>query len=354
MNSIEQRHFCNRFDKEMSAIVKGVALIFMMFLHTFGRAQYDVQLDYTIAPLSRIFGVFKVCIGIFSFMVGFGYSFSKTRDWKYAVRHIKKLLIPFWVILLVFTFPFCWNDVLSCGWKTVLYNLFGIDSHFNYYSWFIYFYIYAMIALPFIARVIDRSPVLCTVLVVVASMLLMYAVHQVFDVQNNQPAMALFNCMMMTPVMSLGYLFGHKHYFERINLGRLPRWWCLVLAIVVIVATLWIRRYWWGWYGFQFDFFFVPLIIGSLVVIFNRFELKPLRVTLARVGEVSMYMWFFHALFFTKAVRWFYQPAITIFNDVNLVVIWAILLTFVASWALKYVVDSVSSLLARQSINHNP
>lgn len=345
MTRIERNQYPMRFDKEMSAIVKGVALIFMMFLHSFGRAQYDVELDYTYAPLSKVFGVFKICIGIFAFMVGFGYSFSKTRDWKYALQHIKKLLIPFWVILLIFTFPFCWDDVVSCGWKTVLYNLFGIDSHYNYYSWFIYFYIYAMFAMPFISRVIDRRPILNTLLVVLGSLLLTGAIHELFDIHNNQLAMALFNSLMMTHVMVWGYLFGHEHYFERLNLNGLSRWLCLILALAVIFVAFKFRSYRTGWNGFQFDFFFAPMVIGSLVVIFNRFELKPLRVALARIGDVSMYMWFFHALFFTKAVRWFYQPAITIFNNINLVIIWEILLTFVASLLIKYAIDRVSTVV---------
>ena len=334
-----------RFDKEMTAIVKGVALIFMMFLHCYAKPHYDVALDYSNVPNPNLFGVFKVCIGIFAFMVGFGYSFSKNRNWNYAFTHIKKLLIPFWVILLVFTFPFCWDDVITCGWKKIVYNLFGIDSRFNYYSWFVYFYIYAVMVMQFLSRVIDRSPVLYTLLFVVLSLLLMCATHFVFDVGVNQLAMALFNCFMMTPVMLLGYLFGRKHYYERLNLNRLTSWLCLCLALAVFVVTLCIRYYRWGWNGFQFDFFFAPLLIGSLVVIFNRFELRPIRVALVQVGNVSTYMWFFHALFFTQAVRWFYQPAITIFNDINLVVIWTIVLTFSASWLIKSVVDRVAETL---------
>lgn len=341
----DQNHWPMRFDKEMSAIVKGLALIFMMLLHCYADSHYDVALDYSNVINPRLHGVFKVCIGLFTFMVGFGYSFSKNRNWSYALNHIKKLLIPFWVILLVFTFPFCWDDVTSCGWQKIVYNLFGIDSHFNYYSWFVYFFIYAMVVLPFISRVIDRSPLFCTLFFVVLSVLLMYVAHLVFDVGTIKPAMALFNCFMMTPVMLLGYLFGHKHYYERLNFNGLSKWLCLFLALMVFIATLWIRYYWWGWNGFQYDFFFVPLLIGSLVVIFNRFELKPVRMMLVQVGKVSTYMWFFHALFFTKAVRWFYQPAITIFNDVNLVVIWAIVLTFSASWLIKSVVDRVTETL---------
>ena len=338
-------HWPMRFDKEMTAIVKGLALIFMMLLHCYDDFHYDVALDYSNVINPRLHGVFKVCIGLFTFMVGFGYSFSKNRNWSYAFSHIKKLLIPFWVILLVFTFPFCWGDVTSCGWQKVIYNLFGIDSHFNYYSWYVYFFIYAMVVLPFLSRVIDRSPLLYTLLFIVLSLLLMCAMHFVFDVGANQPAMALFNCFMMTPVMLLGYLFGHKHYYERLNFNGLSKWLCLFLALTIFIVTLRIRYYWSGWNGFQFDFFFAPLIIGSLVVIFNRFELKPIRLALVQVGNVSTYMWFFHALFYTKAVRWFYQPAITIFNDVNLVVIWAIVLTFSASWLIKAVVGRVTETL---------
>ena len=60
-----------------------------------------------------------------------------------------------------------------------------------------------------------------------------------------------------------------------------------------------------------------------------------------KIGELSVYMWFFHALFYTKAVRWFYQPVITIFNDINLVVLWTIILTFFASWLIKSIVDAI-------------
>ena len=276
-----------RFDKEMTAIIKGIALIFMMLLHCYGHVHYDVELDYSFAPLSQIAGVFKICISLFAFMVGFGYSFSATRDCAYSIRHIIKLLIPFWTILIVLTFPFCWSEVLSSGWKMLLYNMVGIDSHFNYYSWFVYFFIYAMIVMPLISRFIDYRPLLNTIVVVVASTMLMYGIHYVMDVASSQPAMAVFNCMMMTPLVALGYLFGHEHYYERMNVNRLSRWVCLSLALALIVLVMWIRFYRWGWKGFQYDFFFVPLMIGSLVVIFNKFELKPLRTLLVNIGKVS-------------------------------------------------------------------
>ncbi len=78
----------------------------------------------------------------------------------------------------------------------------------------------------------------------------------------------------------------------------------------------------------------------------NTFEWRPVKAVMIKLGEVSVYMWFFHALFVTKVVSWFYQPAITIFSDVNLVVLWAIVLTFFASWLIKTIVDGVVNLLS--------
>ena len=58
-------------------------------------------------------------------------------------------------------------------------------------------------------------------------------------------------------------------------------------------------------------------------------------------------MWFFHALFYTEATRWFYQPVIRIFDNINLVVLCMIVVTFVASWLLKTVVDQLTLLLTK-------
>lgn len=75
------------FGKDKTAIIKGIAIIFMIMLHC------------------GVADVLKLCVGIFTFMVGYGYAFAKNKDWRYSLNHIKKLLIPFWTILLVFTFP---------------------------------------------------------------------------------------------------------------------------------------------------------------------------------------------------------------------------------------------------------
>ncbi len=348
-----------RFDKGMTAIVKGFAIVFMMLLHCYGADNYDVQLNYDHSLLTGASDMFKICVGMFCFMVGYGYAFSKDKDMKYSWRHIKKLLITFWTILFVFTLPFCVKEVANTDASILFYNLFGINSRFNYYSWFVYFFIFAMIVMPFVSRFIDRKPVRNTAIVVVVCVLLSVVVHEIprfmslVGVQmpaivDVDPLMALFNSLMMMSATVLGYLFAREGYYERINIGKLSGALTVVLCVIAFVVALGLRHYFYPLnIPFQFDFFYAPLMIGAIVVFFSKFELRPLRAVLMKLGEVSVYMWFFHALFYVQAVRWFYQPAITIFNDINLVVLWAIVLTFFISWGIKSVVDWVVKLASK-------
>ena len=345
------------FDKRMTNIVKGFAIIFMMLLHCYGERAYDVPLDYSHLLFAGSSDMFKICVGMFCFMVGYGYAFSRDKDLKYSWKHIKKLLISFWVILFVFTLPLCYTDVIQSGIGIFLYNLVGIDSHYNYYSWFVYFYIFAMIVMPFVARFINRKPVRNTAITVVATVLLSIAVHEIprflswFGVQvppivESKPLLALFFSLSMTPITVLGYLFAHERYYERINIGRLPNLFSLLVCLFMMALALTLHHLWSPInIPFQFDFFYAPLMIGAIAVLFSKFEWEPFRSVMAKLGEVSVYMWFFHALFFTKVVSWFYQPAITIFSDINLVVLWTIVLTFFVSWLIKMIVDRVINLV---------
>jgi hypothetical protein len=341
------------FDKRMTSIVKGVAIVFMLLLHCYEIGNYDVELNLEHSLFSSCYHVFKICIGIFAFLVGYGYAFSQAKDLKYSIKHIEKLLIPFGYILFVFTWPLCFNEVINPDLVMLVYNLFGISSYFNYFSWFVYFFIFAMIVMPFVARFIVHRPVQNAIISIVIAYLLSVAVHEipsllnsfgftVSDIVDNQPLLALFNCLMMTPIMILGFLFAYQGYYEKIKIHRVSRFWIVIICVLAIIVVLTLRYFRSAVFAFQLDFFYAPVVIGAIAVFFNALRCMPVRVMLIKMGEVSVYMWFFHALFFTKAVRWFYQPAITIFNDINLVALWTIILTFFASWLIKTIVDNLT------------
>ena len=89
-------------------------------------------------------------------------------------------------------------------------------------------------------------------------------------------------------------------------------------------------------------------MIGAIVLLFSKFELKYLRPVMIKLGWASMYMWFLQALFHTPIARQVYQPIITIFNDVNLVVLWTMVVLFFAAWAFRTVMDYILRFLSRR------
>ena len=331
-------------------MIKGIAILFMLLLHCYRNEAYDVQLVFDHAWIPERNSVLKICVGMFTFLVGYGYSFSKTKDWKYSINHIKKLLIPFWVILFIFTLPFCFSEVVKTEPLQLIYNLFGIDSHFNWYSWYVAFYILAMLIMPLVSRFIDRRPLINTIIAVLVSYLLSVAIHSIPGMLDSKLLMSLCDNLLMVPIMLVGYLFAHERYYERIPLGSIAPILLVVISLALMMVTLFLRHHKWGLFAFRLDTFYVPVLIGSLVVLFHMIRWRPIKLVLSKLGEVSVYMWFFHALFFTTSVRWFYQPAITIFQDINLVVLWTIVLTFVASWLIKTIVDAVMQRLSLSKI----
>lgn len=192
----------------------------------------------------------------------------------------------------------------------------------------------------------DRRPLRNAVIVIVAAYLLEVAVHAIPGALGEGTFLyALFNSLLMTPGMSVGYLFARERYYERIEIKTWPKAVVVALSLSLIVSMLVLNYFGHAFLGFNFGFIYAALTIGAVFVIFNTIGVKLLRHSLLQLGKVSVYMWFFHALFFTKAVRWFYQPAITIFSDLNLIVDWTIALTFAASWLISNVAQLINSKL---------
>lgn len=97
------------FDKEKTGIIKGVAIIFMIVLHVFGGAGwyedcYDLPMNHN-EDLIHFMGSLQLCVGIFVFMIGYGYAFSQKKDFAYSVHHVKQLLQVFWTVLFLFALP---------------------------------------------------------------------------------------------------------------------------------------------------------------------------------------------------------------------------------------------------------
>lgn len=337
-----------RFDRDMTSIVKGFAILFMLMLHCYDDYKYEVPLNYDHAFMFAHDG-FHICVGIYAFLIGFGYAFSKTKDLRYGWQHIKKLMIPYLTIFVLLMLPVYYKEFFASGWKMMLYTLLGLDVKFFYYNWFIYVFIYAMLVMPFIARLINKNPLRNTAVAIVVAYLAEVLAHfLIYPHVDSHFHYMLFNCLTLTPLILLGYLFAHEHYYERIRVDHLSKPLVAVVSVLIIVAMIYIDSKFRLGYGILFEFFYVPLLVGAIAVLFSKFEFKYLRPVMVKIGWASMYMWFLQALFHTPIVRTVYQPIVTIFNDINLVVVWTMVVLFFAAWLLRSAVDYVLSISKRR------
>lgn len=325
------------FGKDKTAILKGIAILMMVVLHCCCGASWY---DRTIPALENqsfvdfINGTLKMCVGIYAFLVGFGYAFSKNRDFKYSLTHIWKLLLTYWIILLLFSLPFGYRNIEG-GWSEVLLNMFGISGSLSWVNWFVYFYIFQMIVLPFVTRVVEKRPIPLTLLFM-AGFLGVKALMKVFHIEPNLWTNALSACCIYSPIVLEGYLFGKMKWFTQI---RLPSNWffCLFACVTVTCAPL-LRLL---GPSFMLEWVLVPFMIVAVLYLFTAYKIPFLTKVLSMLGNVSVYMWFFHAIFFTKSVRWFWQHFILISDNIIIITLWTLLLSFACSCALKFVVDII-------------
>ena len=325
------------FDKSKTSIIKGFAIVFMIILHVFGGSGwYDVDLPMNHnEALINFMGTFKICVGMFVFMVGYGYAFSQDKDLKYSVHHVKKLLTCFWVILFCFAFPAGYKSI--GGGNELITNMLGISSTLCWVSWFVYFYIWAMIVMPFAGRLIDRKPIIWTIILVAIAYAGMLAVHHFIDFTSNDWTQALFDCLSQTPLMLIGYLFARLKWYERIPIPS--HWSTPILAIIIAASVLIARAYIGGNIAILLGLVYAPLMILCILALFTSVKLPISTKIFTELGDKSVYMWFFHALFLTGATRHIYAQFILISDNLWIIALWTIALSYICSVVIKKIVE---------------
>ena len=348
MNSIHLQ-----FTRDHTQVIKGVAILFMMILHVGGSgATYDVPMR-TMAEyplLGFLHPSLKLCVGIFTFMIGYGYAFAKVKDWHYSIKHVWALLKVFWMILLVITVPSILiigggNSLKENGVGDFVQNLFGVSESLNWYSWFVALYIFCMIILPLISRWLDKKPILATIGFSIAFYLMEVAIHALPVWESNKWLYSLFNNCMLMPTVLLGYYCAKQQVFQKI---RIPRHWAMALVGLLFILLAFVGRAICGAIaGFSLFIIYAPITILGILLISHSCRATVIKKVLTSLGNLSVYMWFFHALFFTDIVRTIYQPFILVSNNIFIITIWTILLTYFCSRILKTIVERIEGYFYR-------
>lgn len=154
------------FSKGDMKILKGVAILMMMFLHLFCRKEvnglYVTFLTINEIPVIYYLALFAdACVPIYCFASGyalFKISGEKSQN-KQNFRRITKLLINYWIILIVFvSIGFIMGNSGQYPGKIEEFflNFFVLSSSYNGAWWFLQTYIILVIISPMLFKLVIR------------------------------------------------------------------------------------------------------------------------------------------------------------------------------------------------------
>lgn len=315
-----QQHASIDFGRDKTQIIKGLAIVLMIIHHTFPNAE-----------------AFKICVGIFAFMVGYGYYFAKERTINSGSKRALNLLKKFWFLLFFFILPIAILGGYKWTAKNIATNMLGVEINLNWYSWFLKYYIIAMVMLPTFSRIIQWKPWIGSFIGIIVCYIIITLLHMIPDATTNCWVKWPFDSFLYMPITLLGYLFADRNIYHRLPLKPLTRPVLYsVIGLLLIIGSIVARSYVPGISAFGFDIFYVPVLILGVLMIFNASEYRVFKRIMTELGNKSMWMWWIHALFFTTVTAWFYGVLVTFANfNPYIFTLWVI----IASYCLGYLID---------------
>ena len=352
----EERPF---WSKRMTDVLKTIAIVLMFIHHFFTFSAYlpeghgyswaSVLEKYCCAPT-------KICVAIFAFISGYMYYFSKKKDLKRAGKSIWSLLSRYWTVAVPLI-----GIALICGvypfhFVHVLMEFFGLRSDVMSFAWYVYFFIFLMLFLPFLIRISKDHPIVILLLSLILFNLLTCMVYSRIDVEINWLRLVFTNCWTtFFPAVS-GYLVARIALFPKVKkvTDKIPSILRYLLFFVLALAAIAERYFYYRgvWtiitigsvkIGFLInpEFLCLPVFIFCTVELLSFVEkTKAIRI-FEIIGKYSTYMWFWHCMFFgvlgkyTKGIL--YAPKIPV-----LVLLWGLVICL----SLSFVSDKFYHLLS--------
>ena len=183
----------------------------------------------------------------------------------HAVKRSWHLLSHFWLILFGIFLPIAVvKGNYHIAFPEIIEEMFGLESELNWYSWYVYFYIYAMLIMPFASRFIDRFRLLGCLAAIVVIMAPNLLIHTFSDWEANIWLKAVFDCCLCSPTIFAGYYCARFSIFSRIKLIESPLAPAFYLAIATLAFCIRFLPHF-----YLYDFVITTVFIYTLTAVFE-------------------------------------------------------------------------------------
>lgn len=335
--------------KDDSAMLKGIAILMMLFLHPFSNPSFALDCTPLLwvgnTPFATIFthacrpvGFFLVCSGY-----GLAYTYHRGRlGVRQQGKRVLRLYLNYWLILAIFVTIGCFvrPDHFPGSLTTAIENFTGwnVDAY-DHPAWFLLPYALLSLTSPWIFKAMDKLGILKSFAI---SLLLSYAAMTVMSLYI-APAKAqhawfsiIFTYFDMLFAFVLGACINYKFEAGTITIPRLRNHQALTLTLLVA---------WFAIHLLTGSAAIEPFFLMAFMVIFINLEIKGVvRKILLELGKKSMVMWLVHAFFYLYLCHDFiygFKYPLLIFLVLVLV---SYLTAIVIQWVSRHTIDRLPIL----------
>lgn len=328
--------------KNDTLIIKAVAIILMFTHHFFGFPNWyieNINFNNSMNIMIVVGQILQICVGIFAFITGYCYYFSKNKTYKYSIKKIANIICSYLFVFICIVIFALIIGVIKFDFKYILRELLLFDNKIMCFCWYVGFYILTMLILPIFAKMYNTSKILSMVIIILAKNLLISLMFN-GSVNNLVILKTIQKLITYFPIVLIGYIFANFSIFDKIENKIVKKhinnnFLEIILSISLICISLMIKEIWDGtmkenitYYLYIIDVIGVPIFIIGLINIIKKIKITKFTNIFLELGKYSMLMWFIHCIFFNVCKN-FFQPILYYFNNYLAVLIWGISLNYI-------------------------
>lgn len=343
----------NSISKNKSLALKFIAVSLMIIYHTFGFPDRIENVKYisimNIAGYNIEYFLGRsggICVGIFTFLSGYGIFSSMKYDIKYKniFKRIFNLFLNYWIVFLIFVPIGFYLEKYKFAFSEFILNFIGLINSYNGEWWYLRFYVFILMLYPAIIKIVKKYN---NYFIVFISFLINIIGFGAIKITVRLGTTSIF-LNIVTLILSWQFLFilgiivaKERVYAKIANKLKLGLWKYYVLLILVSCLLIVIVDI--PVVGEVAKLFLIPILIFILV------NIIPDGGIMSELGKHSTNMWLTHSFF----CYYFFQKLTFSFKYSIIILLQIYIMTIIVSILINRIINGVKNFNKKLSENFN-
>ncbi len=288
------------FDKEKANIIKGIAILMMMWLHTFMNFEITKSLNsfLTIGNVPLAFLIAKACnpVGIFMTISGYGLFkmlISEGPNYTKTFSRLYRMMLPYWIVLVGGYFVIFCSGSWSFSMSDILYDITAYNPKTINPAWYILPFVIMSFVFNFLYKSFNTHPYIWLAIGFVTYYANSYVYgHYWSSLKENHLLLILLRNFEFLFPMLLGAFAAKKVHFK-IHLS--DRSFSIICVFFCGLMFL---------YSCRFGIPIYPIYCFVLVILLANIQYEiHINKVLIFLGKHSLNIWFIHILVVPFAIK---------------------------------------------------